>query len=45
VIVLDNVSKAHGDKLAVDRLNLHIRPGEFFGLLGPNGTWKTATIR
>jgi ABC-2 type transport system ATP-binding protein len=30
--------------LAVDRLNLSVRAGEFFGLLGPNGAGKTTTI-
>jgi ABC-2 type transport system ATP-binding protein len=30
--------------LAVDRLDLRIRSGEFFGLLGPNGAGKTTTI-
>jgi ABC-2 type transport system ATP-binding protein len=30
--------------LAVDRLDLRIRAGEFFGLLGPNGAGKTTTI-
>ncbi|HEY8765817.1 MAG TPA: ABC transporter ATP-binding protein [Dehalococcoidia bacterium] len=33
-----------GDILAVDRLTLDIRKGEFFGLLGPNGAGKTTTI-
>jgi len=31
--------------LAVDRLDLEIRPGEVFGLLGPNGSGKTTTIK
>jgi ABC-2 type transport system ATP-binding protein len=33
-----------GDILAVDKLNLDIQKGEFFGLLGPNGAGKTTTI-
>ena len=32
------------DTLAVDRLDLEIWHGEFFGLLGPNGAGKTTTI-
>jgi ABC-2 type transport system ATP-binding protein len=38
------LTKRYGDLLAVDNLNLEIAPGEFFGLLGPNGSGKTTTI-
>jgi ABC-2 type transport system ATP-binding protein len=31
-------------KLAVDDLNLSVRPGEVFGFLGPNGAGKTTTM-
>jgi len=33
------------DRLAVDRLDLAVRPGEFYALLGPNGAGKTTTLR
>lgn len=33
-----------GTKLAVDGLNLSVRPGEVFGFLGPNGAGKTTTM-
>src|SRR4051794_36992358 len=33
------------DRLAVDRLDLTVRPGEFYALLGPNGAGKTTTLR
>jgi len=36
--------KHYGDIVAVDGLDLEIPPGEFFGLLGPNGSGKTTTI-
>ena len=36
--------KRYGDIVAVDGLDLEITPGEFFGLLGPNGSGKTTTI-
>src|SRR6185436_5064199 len=38
------LSKRYGDVNAVDDLSLEIAPGEFFGLLGPNGSGKTTTI-
>ena len=38
------LTKAYGDLVAVDNLNLSIRTGEVFGLLGPNGAGKTTTI-
>jgi ABC-2 type transport system ATP-binding protein len=33
------------DRPAVDRLDLRVRPGEFYMLLGPNGAGKTTTLR
>ena len=36
--------KRYGDVLAVDGLDLEIPSGQFFGLLGPNGSGKTSTI-
>jgi ABC-2 type transport system ATP-binding protein len=33
-----------GGVLAMDRLNLRVATGEFFGLLGPNGAGKSTTI-
>lgn len=34
-----------GKKVAVDHVDLSIRPGEFYGLLGQNGAGKTTTIK
>jgi ABC-2 type transport system ATP-binding protein len=36
--------KRYGDLVAVDGLDLQIPAGQFFGLLGPNGSGKTSTI-
>lgn len=44
MIELKNLSKKYDHFLAVDKLNLTIETGEFFGLLGPNGAGKTTTI-
>ena len=44
IIETTGLSKAYGNKIAVDKLNLHINEGEVFGFLGPNGAGKTTTI-
>jgi len=36
--------KRAGEVLAVEGLDLSIRRGECFGLLGPNGSGKTTTV-
>ena len=45
MIKIDNVTKKYKDKLAVDNLNLEIKDGELFSLLGTNGAGKTTTIK
>jgi spermidine/putrescine transport system ATP-binding protein len=42
---LVEVVKKFGEAVAVDRINLEVRPGEFFSLLGPSGCGKTTTLR
>lgn len=41
----DGLTKRFGDTLAVDGLDLDVKPGEIFSLLGPNGAGKTTSIR
>lgn len=44
VIKINNLVKRYGDLIALDHLDLEIKEGEIFGLLGPNGSGKTTTI-
>ena len=39
------LTKKFGNKLAVDHVNMHIRKGDIYGLIGKNGAGKTTTIR
>lgn len=44
VLQSHGLTKRYGSFVAVDRLDLAVRQGEVFGLLGPNGSGKTTTI-
>ena len=43
-IATRGLTKRYGDLVAVDGLDLDVRRGEIFGLLGQNGAGKTTTI-
>lgn len=45
MLKLENLIKDFTHVRAVDSLNLHIRRGEIFGLLGPGGSGKSTTVR
>jgi len=40
-----NLTRIFGELRAVDNLSFRVEPGEILGLLGPNGSGKTTTIR
>jgi putative spermidine/putrescine transport system ATP-binding protein len=42
---LVELGKSYGEVVAVERVDLEIRRGEFFTLLGPSGSGKTTTLR
>lgn len=45
IVQLDRISKSYGRKIAMQDLSFSIEAGSMFGLLGPNGSGKTSTIR
>ena len=44
VVKIENLVKNYAELRALDHLDLEIKKGEVFGLLGPNGSGKTTTI-
>lgn len=45
MLVIENLTKKYGEKVAVRDLSLHIRPGEIYGFIGHNGAGKTTTLK
>ena len=45
MLVIDHLTKAFGEKIAVNDLSLHIAPGEICAFIGHNGAGKTTTIK
>ncbi|MGH2674860.1 MAG: ABC transporter ATP-binding protein [Actinomycetota bacterium] len=41
----EGVTKRFGDVVAVDGVDLEVRPGVFFSMLGPSGSGKTTCLR
>jgi ABC-2 type transport system ATP-binding protein len=44
-VVVQNLVRDFGALRAVDGIGFDIKPGEVFGLIGPNGSGKTTTLR
>jgi ABC-2 type transport system ATP-binding protein len=44
-VSLAGLTRRFGDNVAVDGLTLDVRPGELFGIVGPDGAGKTTTLR
>jgi ABC-2 type transport system ATP-binding protein len=44
-MVTHDLVRTFGQKVAVNRLNLTVQRGEFYGFLGPNGAGKSTTIK
>lgn len=45
MLKIEHLTKAYGEKKAVNDLNLHIAPGEIYGFIGHNGAGKTTTLK
>ena len=45
MIATDGLTKVYGSTRALADLTMEVRKGEVYGLLGPNGSGKTTTIR
>ena len=45
MITIDNISKSYGRLKALDGVSLEVKPGELFGLIGPDGAGKTTLMR
>jgi ABC-2 type transport system ATP-binding protein len=44
-IETEGLTRRFGELVAVDRVNLRVDAGQFFGFLGPNGAGKSTTIK
>lgn len=44
-VVVSDLVRVFGQKVAVNHLNLSVQRGEFYGFLGPNGAGKSTTIK
>ena len=44
-LVVDQLTKRFGDRVAVNTVSFSVAAGEVFGFLGPNGAGKTTTVR
>ena len=45
IIEVSNLTKFYGKTKGIENVSFHINKGEIFGLMGPNGSGKTTTLR
>lgn len=45
MIKINNLSKTYGNKLVLENINLEIKEGKFYGLIGRNGAGKTTLMK
>ena len=44
-IELNNISKAYGNHMVLKNVSMHVKKGDIYGFVGPNGSGKTTIIR
>ncbi|MGF7050827.1 ABC-2 type transport system ATP-binding protein [Paenibacillus sp. DS2015] len=45
MITVNSVSKKYGDRVVLDHVDLHVKKGEIYAILGRNGAGKTTLIK
>ena len=45
MLIINNLTKQFGEKIAVQRVTCSVHSGEIFSLIGPNGSGKTTIIK
>ncbi|WP_430612498.1 ABC transporter ATP-binding protein [Enterococcus sp. DIV0876] len=45
IIETNDLTKMYGDQASINNLNIHVKQGEIYGLLGRNGAGKTTTMK
>lgn len=45
ILQTNELTKTYGSKIAADKVSLHIRKGEVYGLIGRNGAGKTTILK
>lgn len=45
IIETNHLTKQYGNQVSVSQLNIHVKKGRIYGLLGRNGAGKTTTMK
>lgn len=44
-LIVENLTFSHGVKKIIDDISLHVKKGEFVGIIGPNGSGKSTILK
>lgn len=45
ILTTENLTKKYGNKFAANKINIHLKQGEIYGLIGRNGAGKTTILK